>query len=248
MVPPEKEGEDPGATRREVLKGTFGTALALAVGSNVLAVDAKAQGGGTVSALNARQKAILDELMKGNERYVSGKAGDHDLIAARKILAHGQNPSTAIIRCADSRVAPELVFDMALGELFVCGVAGNIPTDEIVASLEYAVSNLGTELIVVMGHSDCGAVGAALSHQNSIDSLPGNLPGLLSQILPSVLAVGKTSDDALSASIKRNAMDGAGRIPKMSTVVDSSIREGKVGIVSGVYDLSSGQFILSTPV
>lgn len=201
-----------------------------------------------MSALSTRQKTILDDLMKGNERYVSGKPGDHDLIAERKALTKGQNPSAAIIRCADSRVAPELVFDMSLGELFVCAVAGNIPTTEIVASLEYAILNLGTELIVVMGHSDCAAVGAALSHQDSIDSLPGNLPDLLSQILPSVLAVGKKSDDVLSASIKRNAIDAAGRIPKMSTVVDSAVREEKVGVVSGVYNLSSGQFILNTPV
>jgi len=200
-----------------------------------------------MSALSESQKATLDDLMEGNERYVSGKAGGHDLVAARKGLVEGQKPGTAIIRCADSRVSPELVFDKSLGELFVCGVAGNIPTDEIMASLEYAVSNLSTELIVVMGHSQCGAVGATLSNRDDVDSLPGNLPGLLSQILPSVLAVAETSDDALSASIKRNALDAASRIPTMSSVIASAVSEGKVGIVSGVYDLSSGHFVLNDP-
>ncbi|MEE3325863.1 MAG: carbonic anhydrase, partial [Myxococcota bacterium] len=160
-------------------------------------------------------------------------------------LEDGQSPKTAVIRCADSRVAPELVFDVTLGDLFVCGVAGNIPTEEIMASIEYAVSNLGTELILVMGHASCGAVGAALSHRDEIGSLPGNLPGLLSQILPSVLAVDTDSEEALPAAVKRNAEDAASRITKMSSVVDDAVAEGRVGIVSGVYDLSSGRFALN---
>ncbi|MCH2187662.1 carbonic anhydrase, partial [Myxococcota bacterium] len=96
-----------------------------------------------MSDLTESQKAILDNLMAGNERYVSGRSEEHDYEAARKILKDGQSPGAAVIRCADSRVAPELVFDQSLGELFVCGVAGNIPTAEILASLEYAVANLG---------------------------------------------------------------------------------------------------------
>jgi len=201
--------------------------------------------GKTMSALNQGHKDILDQLMEGNERYVSGLVQDRDLITDRGNLVDGQSPRVAMIRCADSRVSPELVFDLTLGEIFVCGVAGNIPTDEIMASLEYAVSNLGTELIVVMGHSQCGAVSATLANQDKIDSLPGNLPGLLSQILPSVLAVESGSENELADAVERNAADAAIRVPLMSKVIEEAVREGRVAIVSGVYDLASGRFILT---
>ena len=247
MEPESNQGKISGPTRREVLLGALSTGLAWSVGQSAVAAVSPTQADASDLSLNPGQKAILAELMAGNERYVSGKMRKHDLAHAREGLTIGQQPNSAVIRCADSRVAPELVFDQSLGEIFVCGVAGNIPTPEIMASLEYAISNLGTGLILIMGHSSCGAVDAALKNQNQIDSLPGNLPGLLSQILPSVLEAQKLPGDKLANSIAQNAMNAAARLTKMSTVVEKAVSNGTVGIASGVYDLSSGRFKVNGP-
>ena len=204
-----------------------------------------APGSSAPPPLGPSQRAELDRLLEGNARYVSGKRKSHDLEAARKDLTQGQKPKTAVIRCADSRVAPELVFDQSLGELFVCGVAGNIPTAEIMASIEYAVLNLETELILVMGHSRCGAVDAALQHRDGIDALPGNLPGLLGEILPSVLKAEKGGGDTLARCIDQNARDAAARLSAMSVVVNDAVKAGTVGIASGVYHLDTGRFEVS---
>ncbi len=102
----------------------------------------------------------LNALMDGNRRFVDGTQQHNDHAAARTRGVDGQSPFAGIIRCADSRVAPELVFDQSLGDLFVCAVAGNLPTTEVMASLEYTVAMLKTPLIVIMGHSSCGAVDA----------------------------------------------------------------------------------------
>ena len=238
----------PGPTRRTVLRGAVGTGLVLGaagMGGGFAPRAAHAGSGSAPPPLGPSQKAVLDSLLEGNARYVSGKRKAHDLEAARKGLTQGQKPKTAVIRCADSRVAPELVFDQSLGELFVCGVAGNIPTAEIMASIEYAVLNLETELILVMGHSRCGAVDAALQHRDGIDALPGNLPGLLSEILPSVLKAQKGGGGTLARCIKQNARDAAGRLSAMSVVVNDAVKAGTVGIASGVYHLDTGRFELS---
>jgi carbonic anhydrase len=106
--------------------------------------------------------AALDRLTKGNSRYVRGTTLRHDFAHEREALSTGQNPFAAILSCADSRIAPELCFDTARGDLFVCRVAGNFASDEMVASLEYAVAVLKTPLIMVLGHEACGAVDATI--------------------------------------------------------------------------------------
>src|SRR5258708_27280878 len=106
--------------------------------------------------------ASLERLLKGNARYVEGVSLRHDFKHEREALAGGQNPFAAILSCADSRIAPEYAFDSGRGDLFVCRVAGNFATDEMIASLEYAVAVLGAPLILVLGHESCGAIGVAL--------------------------------------------------------------------------------------
>ena len=96
--------------------------------------------------------AALDRLMKGNARYVDGLTKRHDFKHEREVLSKGQNPFAAVLSCANSRIAPELCFDTARGDVFVCRVAGNFANDDIVASLEYAVQVLNTPLIMVLGH------------------------------------------------------------------------------------------------
>ncbi len=174
-------------------------------------------------------KESLQELVAGNQRYVDGESVSQNLPADRLTLSQGQLPIAAVIRCADSRVAPEVVFDQPLGKLFVCGVAGNIPTPEIVESIEYAVGHLGTTLIVVMGHSNCGAVTAAL--QNEF------IDGLFAQV-----TLAPTSD--LDDCISHNAEQGINTILARSPMIEDAVKNGAVQIVAGVQDISSGEFEL----
>src|SRR2546421_11073532 len=106
--------------------------------------------------------AALERLRQGNARYVGGLSQRHDFKHEREGLAKGQNPYAAILSCADSRIAPEYAFDSARGDLFVCRVAGNFASDEMIASLEYSVAVLNAPLILVLGHESCGAVDAAI--------------------------------------------------------------------------------------
>jgi carbonic anhydrase len=128
--------------------------------------------------------AALDRLMKGNVRYVDGVSRRHDFKHERESLTTGQNPFAAVLSCADSRIAPEYCFDTSRGDIFVCRVAGNIASDEMIASLEYTVSVLNTPLIMVLGHESCGAVDAAIKSIKDGTTLPGHLPSLVDAIAP----------------------------------------------------------------
>ena len=133
--------------------------------------------------------ASLKRLMNGNARYVDGVARRHDFKHEREALAGGQNPYAAILSCADSRIAPEYAFDSGRGDLFVCRVAGNFASDEIIASLEYAVAVLGAPLILVLGHDACGAVDATIKSLKDDKPLPGHMPSLVTALAPAVKAV-----------------------------------------------------------
>jgi carbonic anhydrase len=171
----------------------------------------------------------LSELKTGNLRYAEGRTTSLNEPEDRRELVAGQLPIAAIIRCADSRVAPEIVFDQPLGKLFVCAVAGNIPTHEIVESIEYAVGHLGTRLIVVMGHSSCGAVTAAL--QNEV------VEGLFAQV-----ALSPIPD--LDECIAHNAEQGIATILDRSPMIEEAVKSGYVQIIAGVQDIASGEFEL----
>ena len=189
--------------------------------------------------------AAIAELMAGNARYAEGHMQSHNLPAAREGLAAGQAPFAGIIRCADSRVAPEIVFDQPLGDLFVCGVAGNIPTSEIIASMEFAVAVLGTKAIVVMGHSACGAVDAAIQHRHDTSALPGTLPGLIDQIIvPCTNNSDPDDPGALAAAIACNAHQGIDGLMRGSQILSDAVKKGGLKIVAGVQDLASGRFTL----
>ncbi|NCF40904.1 MAG: carbonic anhydrase [Planctomycetia bacterium] len=188
----------------------------------------------------------LAKLMSGNQRFVEMKAKAGDKKIDRDELAAGQAPFAAVIRCADSRVAPEICFDQPLGSLFVCAVAGNIPTSEGIASLEFGVAVLGTKLIVVMGHSGCGAVDAAIKHRDDTSVLPGSLPGLINQIVsPCALSVDPKDPEALAKATRCNANLGVTELLKESPVIREAVQNGKLRVVAGVQDLATGRFTLT---
>ena len=198
-------------------------------------------GNGPVSRSAA---ASLEILMEGNRRFVAGRETQRDHLAIRSQLTSGQHPVAVVLRCADSRTAPEIIFDQGLGSLFVCGVAGQVVNTEIVASMEYAVTQLDTPLIVVMGHTGCGAVQAAIEHFDSDEGLPGSLPDLVSQIRPAVEEVRGHDGDQLSLAVEANARLVARRLLELSPVLQTRVDERELLIVSGVYDLTSGVFAL----
>ena len=195
---------------------------------------------GSAAVENAEDSSsIVQNLLEGNARYVSGNATSSNLPEDRKALAAGQSPEVVVIRCADSRVAPEIVFDQKLGDLFVCGVAGNIPTPEIIGSIEYAVAVLGSKVIVVMGHSSCGAVSAAMGDTSE---LPQPLRLLIGQVqLPSTK---KNPSYTLPDAIACNAEHGIHILMTGSEVIADAVAAGELKIVAGVQDLATGKFTL----
>ena len=173
-------------------------------------------------------------MLAGNKRFVEKRLTslDEDLAILKQNTAEKQEPFAAVLSCADSRVPVELVFDQSIGHLFVVRVAGNIATSEIIASLEYGAAVLGTKVILVLGHSNCGAVKATMDGK----AVPGQISQLYAPIRPAINAAGNNLD----AAIKANAKAQATLIATASPVMTSLIKEGKLKIVAGHYDLSRG--------
>jgi carbonic anhydrase len=177
----------------------------------------------------------LQELLTGNRRYVASRptAMDVDLAMLRKRTADKQQPFAAVLACADSRVPVELVFDQSIGQIFVARVAGNIVTSEIVASLEYAVAELGIRALLVLGHTNCGAVKAAMK----AEVVPGQISSLYSHIRPAV----DQSAGNLGKAIETNARVQAELLRTSSTVIRQATAARTLGVTAGVYDLASGK-------
>jgi carbonic anhydrase len=182
--------------------------------------------------------AALAELMDGNKRFIAGRltAHDHDLAILKQHTVDKQEPFAAVLSCADSRVPVELVFDQSIGHIFVTRVAGNIITPEIIASLEYGVAVLGIKVILVMGHANCGAVGATIKSKE----VPGQISALYQHIQPAIDQAGPN----LEAATKANARIQATLLSQASTVVSSTVKEGKLKVVAGCYDLGTGAVTL----
>ena len=185
------------------------------------------------SAPPANPEEALDRLMAGNARFARGSLDGprrgRDRIAE---LTAGQSPYAAILGCADSRVPPEILFDEGLGDLFTVRVAGNVATPEEIASLEYAVGVLGSSVILVLGHSSCGAVTAAMQG----DAVPGQISSLFQHITPSI------PDGAdLPTAIEANALQQARVLRSASPVIRDAIAAGDVDVRAAVYSLEDGR-------
>ena len=211
------------------------TALAATVGI------AFASGGGAgISADQALQK-----LLDGNSRYVEGKMSASSLCdtSARAKLAKGQQPYAIILSCSDSRVPPEIIFDQALGEVFVVRVAGNVTDPIVMGSVEYAAEHLGTPLIMVLGHERCGAVTAAVTAKGKPE---GNIGSIVTAIQPSVKKAkhdckGKGTDELVECAVEINAKAVAADLTRKSKVLAHELKEGKIKIVAAKYDLDDGK-------
>ena len=182
--------------------------------------------------------AALQQLMEGNKRFAADRptACEHDLAMLRAHTVDKQEPFAAVLSCADSRVPAELVFDQSIGQIFVTRLAGNFVTPEIIASLEYGAAVLGTKVIVVMGHSACGAVKATIQAKE----VPGQISALYAHIQPAVDQAGPN----LEAAIKANAKIQAALLRQSSTVVSALVKDNKLKVVAAYYDLGSGTVAL----
>jgi carbonic anhydrase len=179
----------------------------------------------------------LELLKKGNEKFVADNLESKNVSAERRReLAKGQHPFAIILTCADSRVTPEYVFNQGLGDIFVLRVAGNIADAFEIGSMEFAVEQLRVPLIVVLGHSRCGAVEAALGENKP----HGNLGKLIEQIYPGN-DLPRQKDAALQVAIQNNARHQAELLTKSSKVIKEFVEHKRVRVVPGVYDLATGK-------
>jgi carbonic anhydrase len=225
-------------TRRTVLAAAAAMAAgaAAARAQDFCAVFTKA----TQSATTPPQALV--RLKEGNARFLAGKPLQCDLLAQVKHTASGQAPFAAILGCMDSRVAPELVFDQRIGDIFAVRIAGNFVNTDILGSLEYATKVAGAKLIVVLGHTDCGAVKGAVD-----DVMLGNLTSALANIRPAMEKITDVSGDRNSknkAFVQRvadqNAKDAAANLTARSSVLSALVKKDELMVVSAMHDVSTG--------
>jgi carbonic anhydrase len=189
--------------------------------------------------------AALERLRAGNRRFSRNLSVATSHEARRVALTEGQAPDAIVLTCADSRVPPELVFDLGLGDLFVVRVAGNVCSPSTLASIEYAANALGTELVVVMGHTRCGAVKATIDAATNA-KCPGSasLEDLVERLMPAVSEVvgrGLEPAELLTAATRANIHLTAARLGQESKVLAERIRSGKLMVVTAEYALETGE-------
>jgi carbonic anhydrase len=226
------------ATRRNFLTaaGLFIAGSAMARADDSCAVFTK-----EIQAATTADQALA-RLKAGNARFLAGHTINCDLMAQVKGTAAAQAPFAAILGCMDSRVPPELVFDQRIGDIFSIRIAGNFVNTDILGSLEYATQVAGTKLIVVLGHSDCGAIKGAVD-----DVKLGNLTAALANIRPAVLKIAGADGEHSSKDKKfvqsvanQNAKDAAAMLTSRSEVLALLVNQHKLKIVSAMHDVSTG--------
>ena len=198
----------------------------------------------TTVVLKSAEQA-LKELVEGNARFVSGKTENPRRSPADfRAVADAQYPEAVVVACADSRVGPELLFDTGVGDLFVVRVAGNVVDGAgvtVKGSIEYAVAELHVPLIVILGHSNCGAVKAAVTHIDHKDSLPGAINGLVELIKPAVAQAKSQPGDVVANATRDNVKIGVEKLKQLQPIVAPGVKSGSVTVVGAVYDLHTGK-------
>ena len=229
--------------RRSVLKSALGLAALGTLGVTGLMVPGVSQ-----AALTQAQRdkltpdQIIESMKKGNERFRSGKAGQHDYIGQKQSSADGQFPAAVILSCIDSRAPAEIILDAGIGDTFNARIAGNIANNDLIGSLEFACAAAGAKVVLVMGHAACGAV------KGAIDGVElGHLTSLLDQIKPAVEATkysgertGKNAD-FVDAVAKTNVHHTIDVIRKSSPILASLEKEGKIKMVGAFYHFDGGK-------
>ncbi len=194
-------------------------------------------------------KEALERLLEGNRRYLAGECAGEDRHGERRAeTACGQDPYAIVLGCSDSRVPPEIIFDSGIGELFVVRVAGEVAGDQVLGSIEYAAAHLHTPLLLVLGHTDCGAVTAAVSGAGE----EGHIGSVLCELCEAVEASknscteGDGEDEIILAAVKENALMIARRMRASEPILKKLVDNGSLLVVTALYDISSGSVSILT--
>jgi carbonic anhydrase len=235
--------------RRNFMKKTGGSLIAASVGSSLTLSALRAHAAQAAVTQNKQtqdattpQKA-LQILKDGNARFVQGKMLQRNLMQQVKATGGGQYPFAAVVGCIDSRVSNELIFDQGIGDIFSARIAGNFVNDDILGSLEFACAVSGAKLILVLGHSECGAVKGACD-----DVVLGNLTHTLANIKPAVAAVSGYDSDRSSKNDKfvqavadKNVVLTVERIRERSPILRSMVDRRQIGLAGAMYNVHNGK-------
>jgi len=229
-------------TRRDLLRLGVLTAGALVLGGPAAQAASPGPAGPPAGE-------VLKRLLEGNQRFMKGEAasprrGPDDF----RPLAEGQRPMAVIVGCSDSRVPPELLFDQGVGDLFVVRVAGNVVKGAgapVKGSIEYGVAELGASLVMVLGHSECGAVKAAIKHLEDKDALPGAIEPLVNSIRPAVVKARSMQGNLLDNALRANVAIGVETLRGLQPIVAPAVKRGQVKVVGAMYDLRTGSVTLT---
>lgn len=184
---------------------------------------------------------VISELKKGNERFRAGKMAPRDYLGEKRSSAAAQYPAAVILGCLDSRVPAEIVFDAGIGDTFIGRVAGNVPNDDMLGSMEFACAVSGAKLVLILGHTACGAVKGAID-----DVVLGNLTGLLARIKPAIPATKFEGDKSaknanyVDAVARTNVLLGLAEIRRRSPILEELEKKGNIKIAGAMYDLATG--------
>ncbi len=186
---------------------------------------------------NTSPEAAIERSKEGNKRFVDNEATERDLLSQAGQTSGGQFPFAALLSCIDSRVPAELVFDQGIGDVFNVRVAGNIVNEDVLGSLEYSCKVAGSKVVVVLGHTKCGAVTAACKHVEL-----GNITHLLRKIQPavSIAMKGEATPDAIEKVALKNVELSIDRIRDESPILSEMEDNGDIKIVGAIYDVGSG--------
>jgi carbonic anhydrase len=186
---------------------------------------------------NMTPEKALEILKSGNQRFLEKKQEERDLLEQQSITSSGQYPFAVILGCVDSRVPPELIFDLGIGDVFSVRIAGNFVNEDILGSMEFATKVVGSKHILVLGHTSCGAI------QGAMDQVElGNLTGLVNKLQPAVIAASDRSEDPevdqiAEMNVKLTIQD----IKEKSPVIKELIDQGEINISGAMYDVSTGE-------
>jgi carbonic anhydrase len=236
-------------SRRAVLRSAMAIAALGAIGAPLLGVPELSY----AAALSKEKRdqltpdQVLEALKQGNERFRTGKMSTHDYLAQKRATTAGQYPAAAILSCIDSRAPAEIILDAGIGDTFNARIAGNIANDDLLGSLEFACALAGAKVLLVMGHTACGAVKGAIDGAQL-----GNLTGLLGKIKPAVAAThydGERSSknaEFVDEVAKTNVRLTIDEIRRRSDVLAALEKDGKIKIVGSMYQLVGGQVAFFT--
>lgn len=186
-------------------------------------------------------KAALKRLVDGNKRYVAGKTDSRNFSQTRAALTKGQNPFASILSCADSRVSPELCFDGSRGDLFINRLAGNYVSPDILASIEYGAAVLNAPVIMVLGHTECGAIKAAIEADKDNVDFPGHIQTITTRLRDAVKAGQKSSGNLLAATTLENIKINVAMLKDSTPLLRKLVEDKKLIVMGGLYHLDTGK-------